>query len=234
MSMPQIDVADIVRKAKAFLDCRRHHIALLGSSGYYYTLQNSPELHRIGGTLLQALRFNCLDDSVADVYCQVLRDNVNWLLVQPDDPPALAAVEQAVAALQDLAARRCEDAAALAATGSKPDPPPPLVDDKTPAAPVILGKPGDEPTVNGRTKPRLTGPRYDVVKALLSAGNDGLSHESLVRKSGHGDARRILKRLADSDNDWSSVIQMAGDPGGRYRILTKNLLGPLRTSTDLH
>jgi hypothetical protein len=83
---------------------------------------------------------------------------------------------------------------------------------------VILGKRSDEPTVNGRRKHRLTKARYDVVEALLAAGDDGLSKDCLAIESKHGDANRVLKRLADSDPDWAQAIQMAGMPGGRYRI----------------
>ena len=61
-------------------------------------------------------------------------------------------------------------------------------------------------------------PQYDVVKALLAAGDGGLSKDSLANESNHGDAHRVLKRLADSDPDWALVIQMADKPGCRYRI----------------
>jgi len=64
----------------------------------------------------------------------------------------------------------------------------------------------------------LTLPQYDVVKALLGAGVRGLSKDKLDRKSKHGDARKILKRLADSDPDWEEAISFPGKPGGRYRI----------------
>jgi hypothetical protein len=64
----------------------------------------------------------------------------------------------------------------------------------------------------------LTTPQYDVVKALLDGGDAGLSKDELVSKSGHEDARGILKRLADSDPDWNEVIHFAGQPGGRYHI----------------
>jgi hypothetical protein len=91
---------------------------------------------------------------------------------------------------------------------------------------VILGKPGDEPMVNGTRKRKLTKAQYDVVNALLDVGDGGLSKDSLAAESGHGDAHRVLKRLADSDPDWKSVIQMAERSGGRYRIRTaKNLPG---------
>jgi len=83
---------------------------------------------------------------------------------------------------------------------------------------VTLGKHGDEPIVLGKTKPRLTMARYNVVTALLDAGDKGLSKDSLVEKSGHEDAVGILKRLATLDPDWNAVIKLAGIPGGRYRI----------------
>jgi hypothetical protein len=83
---------------------------------------------------------------------------------------------------------------------------------------VILGEPGDQPIVNGRTKNRLTLPRFHVIKALMEAGRDGLSKDELVDRSGHGDAVNILKRLAKSNADWDAVIQLGETPGGRYRI----------------
>jgi hypothetical protein len=89
--------------------------------------------------------------------------------------------------------------------------------------PVILGKPGDEPIVNGKRKARLSKPRFDVIAVLIAAGDDGLSKDSLAEESGHGDAHRILSRLAQSDPDWKAVIQMAGIPGGRYRIRAASL-----------
>jgi hypothetical protein len=89
--------------------------------------------------------------------------------------------------------------------------------------PVILGKFGDEPIVNGKRKARLNKPRFDVIEALLAAGDDGLSKDSLATESGHGDAHRILGRLAQSDADWKAVIQMAEIPGGRYRIRSASL-----------
>src|SRR5271157_2793749 len=61
--------------------------------------------------------------------------------------------------------------------------------------PVFLGKPGEEPVVRGKRKGRLTLPRHNVIEALLAAGDDGLSKDSLASKSGHADAVNILKRL---------------------------------------
>lgn len=83
---------------------------------------------------------------------------------------------------------------------------------------VLLGEPGDCPIVLGKKKRRLTKAGYDVVKAVLEAGETGLTKDELVEKSGHGDARGVLNRLAEKDPDWRSVIQFAGHVGGGYRI----------------
>jgi hypothetical protein len=84
---------------------------------------------------------------------------------------------------------------------------------------VVLHGPGERPIVGGAEKRPLTLPQYDVVKALLEAGERGLSKDELDRKSKHGDARKILKRLADSDADWKAVISFPGKRGGGYRIV---------------
>jgi hypothetical protein len=72
--------------------------------------------------------------------------------------------------------------------------------------------------VCGAEQDRLTAPQYDVVKALIEAGERGLSKDELDRNSKHGDARNILKRLAKSNSIWKDVIHFAGKTGGRYRI----------------
>ena len=64
----------------------------------------------------------------------------------------------------------------------------------------------------------MTAGQYAVVKALLEAGDAGLSLDNLIRKSRVGDARKILKRLAKSDADWQEVICFAGRAGVGYRI----------------
>ncbi len=93
------------------------------------------------------------------------------------------------------------------------EPPPP-----SPAAPaVVLGGPNDEPTVRGKKKSKLPAAQFNVVKAMLAAKRP-LTKDELDAKSGHTDARKILKTLADSDPDWRAVIHFAGKPGGRYRI----------------
>jgi hypothetical protein len=83
---------------------------------------------------------------------------------------------------------------------------------------VVLQGPNDPPLVCGREKRPLTRPQYDVVNALLEAGEDGLAKDQLDKRSGHGDARKILERLAKSDDDWNAVIEFPGVAGRGYRI----------------
>ena len=85
--------------------------------------------------------------------------------------------------------------------------------------PLILNGPGKSLTVRGKPKDKVTDPQYNVLQALFDAGGRGLNKDELVKNSGHGDAVRILGRIADIDDDWKSVIGLAGKPGGRYRIL---------------
>jgi hypothetical protein len=61
----------------------------------------------------------------------------------------------------------------------------------------------------------LTPAQYEVIKALVDAGDKGLSMKQLqsVRRG----ARGILDLLM-LDRDWKSVIRMAKGKGGRYRI----------------
>ncbi|NLY02216.1 MAG: hypothetical protein GXY83_39530 [Rhodopirellula sp.] len=83
---------------------------------------------------------------------------------------------------------------------------------------VKLFGPGEEPEVNGKRKPILTAARYDTVQALVEAGETGLTKDQLDHKSGHTDARKLLKALADGDADWAEVILFPGTPGKGYRI----------------
>lgn len=109
---------------------------------------------------------------------------------------------------------------------SMPDPPTesaaPVVSDKMSdrqaTSPVVLQGHGKPPVVRGVVKRPLTKAQYDVIQALLDAGRAGLSKDELEEKSGHADARKILKRLHDSDPDWKRVILLAGRPGVRYRL----------------
>jgi hypothetical protein len=84
---------------------------------------------------------------------------------------------------------------------------------------VELKGQGKPPLVLGKERRVLTGPQYDVIQALLDAGSGGLNKDEVEDKSRHSDARKILKRLVDSDPAWAKVISFAGRTGGRYHIL---------------
>jgi hypothetical protein len=84
---------------------------------------------------------------------------------------------------------------------------------------VVLGGPNDNPRVRGKPKPLLTSARYAVVKALVDAGEAGLSKGELENRSKKSDAVKCLRSLRKTDPDWSEAILMAGGPWGRYRIL---------------
>ncbi len=77
----------------------------------------------------------------------------------------------------------------------------------------------EEPEVCGKRKPPLREERYDVVRALIEAGDAGLTKDQLDRNSGHSDARKLMQRLANKDADWNQVLHLPGAPGrGGYRI----------------
>jgi len=80
---------------------------------------------------------------------------------------------------------------------------------------VVLGEKGMPCKVLNVDKPKLTAAQYEVVEALLDAGEEGLTKDALetVRPS----ARRILNELK-KDPEWDEVILMAGQTNGRYRI----------------
>ena len=54
--------------------------------------------------------------------------------------------------------------------------------------------------------------------ALIDAGENGLTKDTLDSESKHGDARKIMKRLADGDRDWKSVLLFPVKTGRGYRI----------------
>jgi hypothetical protein len=83
---------------------------------------------------------------------------------------------------------------------------------------VVLRGRNQGPIVLAKEKQKLTLAQYNVVKTLLDAGEVGLTKDTLVEKSRHTDARGVLARLADTDDDWKAVIHFAGEPGGGYRI----------------
>ncbi len=75
------------------------------------------------------------------------------------------------------------------------------------------------PMVWGKSKKTLlTSAQYDVIKALIESGTEGRTKDQLLTKSGRGDPRGILRRLAGKDRDWKRAIRFAGKTGGRYRV----------------
>ena len=95
--------------------------------------------------------------------------------------------------------------------------------DGSPASAVVLQGRGKPVVVFGKQKGALTKAQYDVVEALLIAGENGLSKDSLEVEGKHSDARRVLKRLANGDPDWGRVILFPGKGGQglKYRIFGK-------------
>lgn len=84
---------------------------------------------------------------------------------------------------------------------------------------IILRGENDRPLVNGVKKRPLRESQYNVLQVLAEAKDDGLSGSELDRKSGHTDARKILERLKEKDEDWGKVILMAEESGKGYKIL---------------
>jgi hypothetical protein len=85
---------------------------------------------------------------------------------------------------------------------------------------VVLGGIDDPIVVLGKKKPRLTVACYDTIKALLEAGEAGLSKDELDTNSEHPEARKYLKRLAANDADWKTVILFPHKSWRRYRLLS--------------
>jgi hypothetical protein len=74
------------------------------------------------------------------------------------------------------------------------------------------------PSVGGVEKDTLTEAQYDVIKALLDAGESGLNKNRLIKNSGHTGAVNVLRRLSEKDPAWRSVIRLAGKKGCAYRL----------------
>jgi hypothetical protein len=99
-----------------------------------------------------------------------------------------------------------------------PAPLPPSQPEEAPEVPVpvVLISPSVRPFVLGRSKTKLTPAQFRVVKALMAAGEAGLTKARLLKVT--GDAINVLKRLAKSDEDWAAVIHLPGQSGRRYRL----------------
>ena len=78
---------------------------------------------------------------------------------------------------------------------------------------VMLFGPDEQPIVTEKRKSILPKARYDVVQALIEAGESGLSKDDLDAKSGHSDARKLLYALVKNDSDWKAAILLPGKGG---------------------
>ncbi len=105
------------------------------------------------------------------------------------------------------------------ATGEVPAGKPPEPKPVAESACVKLYGRDDPPIVNGEKKPLLSKARYDLVLALITAGDSGLTKDQLIKGSKHGDPVKTMKRLAKSDPDWAAVLVFPGrNYSGGYRI----------------
>jgi hypothetical protein len=99
-------------------------------------------------------------------------------------------------------------------TGQSPE----SVAESTSGRVLVFGQ-DQPPTVDGRPKSTMTRAQYDVILALLQAGEAGLTKTQLTTNSKHGGALGVLKTLAQSDPDWNTVISFPRTTGKRYRVL---------------
>ncbi len=84
---------------------------------------------------------------------------------------------------------------------------------------VVLRGVDQEPLVMGQRLPPLSAHRYAVMQALVGAGPSGMTKAQLDITSGYGDARKTLKRIAESDPRWAAVLHFPRRRGGGgYRV----------------
>jgi hypothetical protein len=74
------------------------------------------------------------------------------------------------------------------------------------------------PLVVGQLVDKLSDAEYDVIDALVRAGEIGLSLRELETWSQRKDPTKALRRLKYSSPLWSCVIRFAARPRGRYRL----------------
>jgi len=97
-----------------------------------------------------------------------------------------------------------------------PSPPPPSP--SPPPCPFEFSDSSKKPVVNGVERDFLTPAQHAVLTALKKAGASGLSKDQLDTKSGHNEARKILKDLAKKDPEWRDVILFPEKPGRGYKL----------------
>jgi hypothetical protein len=198
----------------------------LGSQVRYAWANAAPELlrelwgvlDRIGGTIPQRPEVLKSNPRVEEAYIQevlqAIADIIRWC-------------DEKREAEGGKSAETTGDSGPVPPTGFPPTEPATRVPDGSEPIPiaesstksVILYGRQHGPKVRGKIKNRLTNAQYDVVLALLQAGDRSLTKDQLNEKSKHGDARKVLRRLFNSDSDWESVIQLAGKTGRGYQII---------------
>ena len=84
---------------------------------------------------------------------------------------------------------------------------------------VVLFRVGNVPAalVKRKAVETMTGAQHKIIKALLDADGRRLSENELKTNSGCGDARKILKELADTE-PWTNVISLPQAKGTGYGI----------------
>jgi hypothetical protein len=165
-----------------------------------------------GMTQAESFFVSHVEPMIAD-YCADVKSQWRRRLQRADVIGAKNAAEQRSVSASPPPAGPPEGAAPADINPPPPPPPPPPVQ-KGPR--VVLGKRGETCFVDGKEMPPLTDGRYAVIEGLISAGDEGLTKDSLEEiRSG---ARSMLEKLSEKYSEWAAVIQMAGQTNGRYRI----------------
>jgi len=100
------------------------------------------------------------------------------------------------------------------------------------AARVILKGRGEAPIVEGTPVPRLTSSQFNVVKALIDAGEEGLSWAEITRHK--ADAVKTLKRLVRTQPHWAPFFNLAEKRGARYYFVPAGRVPSNSRSTRKH
>jgi hypothetical protein len=64
----------------------------------------------------------------------------------------------------------------------------------------------------------LTPAQYDVIQALVEAGDAGLFFNALMDRSGHSHPHKILGRLTNTRPEWRHIIRFPGTSWRGYRL----------------
>ena len=82
-----------------------------------------------------------------------------------------------------------------------------------------LGDATSPPIVLGEQQTRpLTDAQRDVLQTLIEAGQSGLTKDMLDKRSGRSEGRKILARLAESNEAWKKALVFPGKARNGYRL----------------